>query len=569
MRRIGKGFSGVDTPLFDGMLVQPQVQAVEDAVEDEDDNHEQVENLEQDKIVQAIEITKLKQRVKRLEKKRQFKSSGLKRLRKVGTAQRVESSTDTVLDDQEDASRQGGIVELDADEDVTLEEVDAEVTMDAAVVTTTTTSITAAQVPKASAPRRRRGVIIQDPEEAATASVIMHSEDKSKDKGKGKKKHDDISQEHGWIQDFKRMTYTDIRPIFEKHYNLNQAFLERVEEQVIGQNEEERSKRKGEDLKQDAAKKQRIDEDVEELKTHLQIVANDDDDVYTEATPLASKVPVVDYQIHHEHNKPYYKIIRADETNQLFLNFITLLKNFDIEDLEMLWKLHVERSKRQIWVRKSQELEAIQILWSSHLNTYNYSDDSASRKEIPFDKTSASTYSSFTPEQMQKLLSLINGSPSSSTHANMASWASIFNGANHHLTMSTIGMFNFVDITSLTITICHPNGTLATVSHVGNLRLTSNVIVCYIHDFKNEKILGTGSESSGLYLFDMIKDNSVGKSNMVMCFNVSKTRPMGIEDCASWDLDNSTWGGWGEVIGTVQDRRCKFGTWAEMALRVY
>nr|GEZ16460.1 retrovirus-related Pol polyprotein from transposon TNT 1-94 [Tanacetum cinerariifolium] len=26
---------------------------------------------------------------------------------------------------------------------------------------------------------------------------------------------------------------------------------------------------------------------------------------------------------------------------------------------------------------------------------------------------------------------------------------------------------------------------------------------------------------------------------------------MGVEDIASWDLDNSTWGGWGEVIGTV------------------
>nr|GFD04333.1 hypothetical protein [Tanacetum cinerariifolium] len=26
---------------------------------------------------------------------------------------------------------------------------------------------------------------------------------------------------------------------------------------------------------------------------------------------------------------------------------------------------------------------------------------------------------------------------------------------------------------------------------------------------------------------------------------------MRIEDIASWDLDNSTWEGWGEVIGTV------------------
>nr|GEY58364.1 hypothetical protein [Tanacetum cinerariifolium]GFA47336.1 hypothetical protein [Tanacetum cinerariifolium] len=39
-RRIEKGFSGVDTPLFAGMLVQPQVQAVEDAAKDEDDDNE-------------------------------------------------------------------------------------------------------------------------------------------------------------------------------------------------------------------------------------------------------------------------------------------------------------------------------------------------------------------------------------------------------------------------------------------------------------------------------------------------------------------------------------------------
>nr|GEV53453.1 copia protein [Tanacetum cinerariifolium] len=102
-------------------------------------------------------------------------------------------------------------------------------------------------------------------------------------------------------------------------------------------------KRQGENLEQEIAKKQRIDKDAEELKRHLRIVANDDDDVYTEATPLASKVPVVDYQIHHENNKPYYKIIRADGTHKLFLSFITLLKNFDREDLETLWKLVKER----------------------------------------------------------------------------------------------------------------------------------------------------------------------------------------------------------------------------------
>nr|GEY77978.1 hypothetical protein [Tanacetum cinerariifolium] len=58
----------------------------------------QVVKLEQDNIAQAIEITKLKQRVTR----------------------RMHPN-------------RGGITELDADVDVTLEEVDVEVTMDANV----------------------------------------------------------------------------------------------------------------------------------------------------------------------------------------------------------------------------------------------------------------------------------------------------------------------------------------------------------------------------------------------------------------------------------------------------
>nr|GEW53805.1 hypothetical protein [Tanacetum cinerariifolium] len=76
---------------------------------------------------------------------------------------------------------------------------------------------------------------------------------------------------------------------------------------------------------------------------HLEIVPGEDDDVYTEATPLARKVPVVDYQIIQLNNEPHFKIIRADETHQLYVNFITLLKNFDREDLESPWSIVKER----------------------------------------------------------------------------------------------------------------------------------------------------------------------------------------------------------------------------------
>nr|GFA40186.1 reverse transcriptase domain-containing protein [Tanacetum cinerariifolium] len=75
---------------------------------------------------------------------------------------------------------------------------------------------------------------------------------------------------------------------------------------------------------------------VEDLKKQLEIVNDEDDDVFIEATPLGRKVPVVDYHIVMINNKPRYKIIKADETHQFYISFITLLKNFDREDLEDL-----------------------------------------------------------------------------------------------------------------------------------------------------------------------------------------------------------------------------------------
>nr|GFA16584.1 hypothetical protein [Tanacetum cinerariifolium] len=93
----------------------------------------------------------------------------------------------------------------------------------------------------------------------------------------------------------------------------------------------------------DIPKSRKLNEEVEDLKRHLEIVPDEDDDVYTGATPLARKVPVVDYEIIHLNNKPHYKIIRADGTHQLYVSFLTLLKNFDREDLESLWSVVKER----------------------------------------------------------------------------------------------------------------------------------------------------------------------------------------------------------------------------------
>nr|GFD52931.1 hypothetical protein [Tanacetum cinerariifolium] len=70
-------------------------------------------------------------------------------------------------------------------------------------------------------------------------------------------------------------------------------------------------------------------QEAEDLRKRLEVVEDEDDDVFVEAIPLASKVPVVDYHIVLIDNKPRFKIIRADETHQFYISFTTLLKNFD------------------------------------------------------------------------------------------------------------------------------------------------------------------------------------------------------------------------------------------------
>ncbi|GKB12986.1 hypothetical protein Tco_0846909, partial [Tanacetum coccineum] len=59
-----------------------------------------------------------------------------------------------------------------------------------------------------------------------------------------------------------------------------------------------------------------------------------------DAIPLATKPPsIVDYKIHKEGKKTYYQIIRADGSSKMYLIFSHMLKSFDREDLETLWKL--------------------------------------------------------------------------------------------------------------------------------------------------------------------------------------------------------------------------------------
>nr|GEY89209.1 hypothetical protein [Tanacetum cinerariifolium] len=465
MRRVRKGFSGVETPLFVGMLVarevaeegltEEQIQAdgavatafqenvaadVTNEAIPSPPSHDipspsqehttpsqqphisppappqgedflahfqqvqdtcsaftrRVKHLEHDNVAQKLVIIKLRVRVKRLEKANQVKSSKLKRLRKVGTSQRIESSDDMEDDDSEVQE----VVEV-----VTT----AKLITDVVTAATSQVSAASATIPAAKpsipagAPtvvaaytRRRKGVIIRDPEEESSSKTPAKTHG-LKDKGKGiliespkpmKKKDqieldaeyarklhevinkdvEEINKDIDWdaaidhtegearknmlsylkntagykMDFFKGMSYDEICPIFQARFDANMRFLFKIREEME-EEDQEIIKSINETPAQKAAKRRKLNKEAEELKKQLEIVNDEDDDVFTEATPLGKKVPVVDYQIVMINNKPRYKIIKVDETYQLYISFITLLKNFDREDLEDFWRIVKER----------------------------------------------------------------------------------------------------------------------------------------------------------------------------------------------------------------------------------
>nr|GEZ36936.1 hypothetical protein [Tanacetum cinerariifolium] len=72
------------------------------------------------KKVEIAKTEKLKKRVKKLKGKKKKRTHGLKRMYKVGLSAMIVSSDKEGLDDQEDASKQGKIAKVDADEDNSL-----------------------------------------------------------------------------------------------------------------------------------------------------------------------------------------------------------------------------------------------------------------------------------------------------------------------------------------------------------------------------------------------------------------------------------------------------------------
>nr|GEY85506.1 hypothetical protein [Tanacetum cinerariifolium] len=149
-------------------------------------------------------------------------------------------------------------------------------------------TITAAPVRvTAASTRKKKGVVIKDPEKESTTSSIILADTKFKDKGKG------IMVEEPKPLKKKQQVEMDGEYARKLHVELNKdidwdAAIDHTKEQM--KEEENKALQSiNETPAQKAAKRRKLNEEVEHLKRHLKIVPNEDEDIYTEATPLARK----------------------------------------------------------------------------------------------------------------------------------------------------------------------------------------------------------------------------------------------------------------------------------------
>nr|GEV37678.1 hypothetical protein [Tanacetum cinerariifolium] len=171
---VGNGFSGVETHLFEGMIVAQQDDDVVDdgAIGVNVDAGKQAGSQAQ---IYQIDLV---------------------------NADKVLSTRD----DELEPSELKEVVEVVT----TAKLMTKVVTATSATITAATTPINAATITTApSATTRRKEVVIRDPEETATPSIIIHSEPKSKDKGKGimveepkpLKKQSQIEQDEAYVKE--------------------------------------------------------------------------------------------------------------------------------------------------------------------------------------------------------------------------------------------------------------------------------------------------------------------------------------------------------------------------------
>nr|GEU95125.1 hypothetical protein [Tanacetum cinerariifolium] len=144
------------------------------------------------------------------------------------------------------------------------------------------------------------------------------------------------------VKDFKGLSFEEIEAKFAEVWKQVEDFI------PMGSKEEaKRLKRKGFNLEQEHVKKQKSSEEAPEMEKSTKEITKEKmkemmqlvhvEDVYVQA--LQVKHPIIDWKVHTEGQRSYWKIIRLGGSSACYQFFIDLLKQLDKEDSNQLWDL--------------------------------------------------------------------------------------------------------------------------------------------------------------------------------------------------------------------------------------
>nr|GEW60666.1 hypothetical protein [Tanacetum cinerariifolium] len=256
--------------------------------------------------------------VKKLERRQKSRTHGPKRLYKVGLSRRVESSNEEQSLGEEDASKQGKISDIYADKDINMVNVQDDQDM---FDVNNDLGGEEVVVEKEVADKDDKGkIIIVEPEMPLKKKDQIRLDKEFAFNLQAEQEEERLAREKAQQQLEANIAWDDVQAKNEADNELDQrlvnTFVDMDTEMVVeslkkieAEVTEGSSERTGDELEQESAKKQRIEDDNEsaEVKKCLEIIPDDGDDVTIDSTPLSSKSPtIVDYKIYKEEKKIYF-----------------------------------------------------------------------------------------------------------------------------------------------------------------------------------------------------------------------------------------------------------------------
>ncbi|GJV99098.1 retrovirus-related pol polyprotein from transposon TNT 1-94 [Tanacetum coccineum] len=331
-------------------------------------------DLEKTKTTQGNEIASLKRRDKKLEKKYRSRTHKLKRLYKVGLSARVESSGDKE-NLGEDASKQGRRINaIDADEDITLVNVQDDAEMfDVNILTGDEDKGKGIMIKEPVKPIKKKHQFNLD-EEVSFKLQAEFDEEERLAREKAEKEQEANTASKGARRD--SMSVEEKEKLFQqlleqrrKHFAAKSAEEKRNKPPTQAQQRkimerllvEGSSKRAGEELEQKSTKKQKVDEDKDtaELQSLMEVIP-DEEEVAIDAIPLATKSStIVDCKIHKEGKNNYFQIIRVMTKFKDVRILFKCLKSFGHRRFGRFIKLVRLNMGQQTWE------DMVYLLWNA------------------------------------------------------------------------------------------------------------------------------------------------------------------------------------------------------------